>query len=182
VTRVAFALLVTIFTGQALAESRIDASTEADFNRSLAVMKRELSPSKATELDTAIMTLPFAGMRSVKDTPPDGLVKLDIKKLDGMTADQIIELARKTGSVKIRVGPPPGLPEQYKAQLRSASETSNDSIAAPTLAGTGWEITDNINGFISHLHVILRGGGVMDDGTAGRGHWEQLGTRVKSIQ
>jgi hypothetical protein len=79
-----------------------------------------------------------------------------------MTADQVIELARKTVSVKIRVGPPPGLPEQYKAQLRSASETSNDSIAAPTLAGTGWEITDNINGFISHLHVILRGGGAMD--------------------
>jgi hypothetical protein len=69
-------------------------------------MKRELSPSKATALDTAIMTLPFAGMRSVKDTPPDGLVKLDITKLDGMTADQIIELARKTVSVKIRVGPP----------------------------------------------------------------------------
>ena len=97
----------------------------------------------------------------------------------GMTADQIIELARKTVSVKIRVGPPPGLPEQYKGQLHGASETSNDSIAAPSLAGTGWEITDNINGFISHLHVMLRGGGVMDDGTAGHGHWEQLGTRVK---
>jgi hypothetical protein len=38
--RVLFALLVTLFTGAALAQSRIDASTEATFNTSLAAMRQ----------------------------------------------------------------------------------------------------------------------------------------------
>jgi hypothetical protein len=177
--RLLFALLVTIFSSQVVAEPRIDASTPARFNQSLEAMKRELSTRKAAELDMAVATLPFAGMRSLKDTPPDGIVKLDIKKLEAMSAYQIIELAHKTVSVKISVGPPPGLPEQYKAQLRGTSDKTSDSVGAASVAGTGWDLTENFNGFISHQHVMLRTGGVTDDGTAGRGHWEQLGTQVK---
>jgi hypothetical protein len=178
-SRALFALLVTMLTGQALAGSRIDASTEATFNTSLAAMRQELSASKATELDSAINMLPFAGMQSVKDIPPSGTLKLDIKKLDGMTANQIVELARKTVTVKIRVGPPPGLPEKYKVRLRSASAESNKTSAAPSLSGTGGDITENTNGFISHEHVVLRDGGVLDDGAGYPGRWEQLGARVK---
>jgi hypothetical protein len=89
--RVQFALLVTLFAGTSLAQSRIDASTEATFKTSLVAMRQELSASKATELDAAINMLPFAGMQSVKDIPADGLMKLDIKKLGGMTASQIVE-------------------------------------------------------------------------------------------
>jgi hypothetical protein len=177
-SRPLFALLVAILTGQALAESRIDASSQATFNTSLAAMKQELTPTKTTELDAAINMLPFAGMQSVKDIPPSGALKLDIKKLDGLTADQIVELARKTVSVKMRVGPPPGLPEAYKTQLRSSSE-SNKTSATPSLAGTRWDITDNTNGFISREHVVLRVGGVLDDGTSYPARWEQLGARVK---
>jgi hypothetical protein len=179
VSRTLFALLVAMLAGQALAESRIDATTQATFNTSLAAMRQELSASKATELDTAVNMLPFAGMQSVKDMPPSGTLKLDIKKLDGLTANQIVELAHKTVSVKIRVGPPPGLPEAYKVQLRSASGESNKPSAAPSLSGTGWDITENTNGFISHDHVVLRDGGVMDDGSGSPGQWEQLGARVK---
>jgi hypothetical protein len=47
--------------------------------------------ARKAELDAAINMLPFAGMQSVKDIPPDGLVKLDIKTLDGLTADQIVD-------------------------------------------------------------------------------------------
>ena len=177
--RMLFALLVTILSSQVVAEPRIDASTPARFNQSLEAMKRELSTSKAAELDMAVASLPFAGMRYIKDTPPDGIVKLDIKKLEGMSADQIIELAHKTVSVKINVGPPPGLPEQYRAQLRGTSDKTSDSAGAASVAGTGWDLTENFNGFISHQHVVLRAGGVMDDGTAGHGHWEQLGSQVK---
>ncbi len=177
--RMLFALLATILSSQIVAEPRIDASTQANFTQSLEVMKRELTSSKAAELDAAVASLPFAGMRSFKDTPPDGIVKLDIKKLDGMTADQIIELAHKTVSVKIWAGPPPGLPKQYAAQLVGKADKTNDSFNAPSLAGTAWDLTDNLNGFISHEHVVLRNGGIMDDGTAGHGHWEQLGAQVK---
>jgi len=177
--RLLFALLVTIFSSQVVAEARIDASTEAHFNQSLKAMKRELSTSRAAELDTAVATLPFAGMQSLKDIPPDGIVKLDIKKLEGMSADQIIELAHKTVSVKISVGPPPGLPVQYKAQLRGTSDKTNVSVGPASVAGTGWDLTENFNGHISHQHVMLRDGGVMDDGTAGNGRWEQLGAQVK---
>jgi hypothetical protein len=177
--RVLFALLVTILASQVVAEPRIDASTQANFSQSLEVMKRELPLSKAAELDAAVASRPFAGMQSFKDTPPDGIVKFDIKKLDGMSADQIIELAHKTVSVKIRVGPPPGLPEQYAAPLRGTSGKRNDLIDAQSIAGTAWELTEKFNGFISHQHVILRNGGMMDDGTAGHGHWEQLGAQVK---
>jgi hypothetical protein len=130
--RVRFALLVTLFAGTSLAQSRIDASTEATFKTSLAAMRQELSANKASELDAAINMLPFAGMQSVKDIPADGLMKLDIKKLEGMTASQIVELAHTTVSVKIRVGPPPGLPEKYKLPLGSASRGSNNSIAVPS--------------------------------------------------
>jgi hypothetical protein len=104
----------------AAATTRIDASSEDMFNASLHSMKQELGPEEQAQLDYALMTLPFAGMQSLKDTPPDGVVKLDIKALDGMTADQIIELARKTVTVKIRVGPPPGLPHEFTAPLRPA--------------------------------------------------------------
>jgi len=177
--RVRFALLVTLFAGTSLAQSRIDASTEATFKTSLAAMRQELSANKASELDAAINMLPFAGMQSVKDIPADGLMKLDIKKLDGMTASQIVELAHTTVSVKIRVGPPPGLPEKYKLPLGSASRGSNNSIAVPSLVGSAWDFTENINGFISRQHVILRDGGVLDDGDGYPGRWEQLGARVR---
>jgi hypothetical protein len=177
--RALFALLVTILAGPALAEPRIDATTQATFNASLAAMRQELSASKATELDTAINMLPFAGMQSVKDIPPSGTLKLDIKTLDGMTANQIVELANKTVTVKIRVGPPPGLPEKYKVKLRNASGESNKTFTAPALSGTGWDITENTNGILSHEHVVLRDGGVLDDGAGHPGRWEQLGARVK---
>lgn len=178
-SRLLFALLVAVLTGQALAESRIDAATQATFNTSLAAMRQELSASKATELDAAINMLPFAGMQSVKDIPHSGTLKLDIKKLDGMTANQIVELARKTVTVKIRVGPPPGLPEAYKVRLRSASGESSRTSATASLSGTRWDITENTNGFISHEHVFLRDGGALDDGTGYPAQWEQLGAGVR---
>lgn len=174
-TRILFTLLATTCASHALAQARIDASTPTTFNSSLTVMKQELSQSKAAQLNAAIAMLPFAGMRSFKDTPSDGAVKLDIKKIDGMTADQVIELARNTVSVKISIGPPPGLPDEYKAKLRDAS----GSTTAPPLVGTTWDLTENLNGFITHRRVTLRNEGVMDDGTAGHGHWEQLGGRVR---
>jgi hypothetical protein len=87
--------------GEVLAEARIDSSTQESFNKTLAQMMRELPPRKAAELNAAIVSLPFAGMTSIKDTPADGVVKLDLKKIDGMTAEQIIDLARRTVTVKL---------------------------------------------------------------------------------
>src|SRR3981081_803065 len=107
---VMFALLATAFCSLAIAETRIDASTPDRFNRTLERMKQELPAGKAAELDTAILMLPFARMYSFKDPPPDGIVKLDIKKLDGKTASQIIALGRAPVSVRIRIRLPPGLP------------------------------------------------------------------------
>jgi hypothetical protein len=178
-SRALFVLFVATLAGPALAESRIDATTQATFDTSLAAMRQELSASKATELDAAINMLPFAGMQSVKDIPSSGTLKLDIKKLDGLTADEIVELARKTVTVKIRVGPPPGLPEKYKMPLDSALGSTSNSIAVPSLVGSAWDVTENTNGFISHEHVFLRDGGVLDDGSDYPARWEQLGARVR---
>lgn len=178
-SRALFVLFVAMLTGQALAESRIDASTQATFDASLAAMRQELSVSRGAELDAAINMLPFAGMQSVKDMPSSGTLKLDIKKLDGLTADQIVELARKTVTVKIRVGPPPGLPQKYKLPLDSELGSSSNSIAVPPLVGSSWDVTENTNGFISREHVVLRDGGALDDGTGYPARWEQLGARVK---
>jgi hypothetical protein len=138
-------------------------------------MKHELGPEKQAQLDTALMTLPFAGMQSVTDTPPDGVVKLDIKALEGMTADQIIELARKTVTVKMRVGPPPGLPDQFKAPLRPGNGTPQQFA----LAGTQWVVTDNINGHVSEMLIRLLADGKVDDGVSTAGRWEQVGAKVR---
>jgi len=174
-----FLLWATLFCAQVVAETRIDASTDDTFNTSLNFMKHELAPKKLAQLNTAIMTLPFAGMQSVKDTPADGIVKLDIKKLDGMTADQIIELARKTVTVKFSVGPPPGLPEQFKAPLLPVSDTAPSAIGVSLLAGTQWIVTDNINGHVSEQRLKLQPDGKVDDGSSTSGRWEQLGTAVR---
>jgi hypothetical protein len=176
VVRALFPLLVTLFSAQLMAQTRIDSSTQEHFDRSVDRMKRELPASKAAELSTAIATLPFAGIRSFKDTPPDGIVKLDIRKLDGMSADEVIELAHKTVSVTFTMGPPPGLPAHYQAPL---SVGKKGASAAPSVAGTAWEMTENANGLLSYQHVILRDGGVMDDGSPGHGRWEQLDAQVK---
>jgi len=163
----------------ARAETRIDAGSEDTFNTSLHLMKQELAPKKLTQLDTALATLPFAAMQSFKDTPPDGILKLDIKKLDGMTADQIIELARKTVTVKISVGPPPGLPDEFKAPLRPGSNSAPSGAETLPLAGTEWIVTDNVNGHISGERLKLLPDGKVDDGVSTAGQWEQVGTRVK---
>src|ERR1700730_10348218 len=89
VTRLTFLLLATLVCGEARAEAHIDGSEQESLNTTLVQMMRELPPRKAAELNTAIASLPFAGMTPVKDTPADGVVKLDLKKFDGMTADQI---------------------------------------------------------------------------------------------
>jgi hypothetical protein len=178
-TRPLFILLVAMLCAHARAETRIDARSEDTFNASLHLMKQELAPKKLAQLDTALTTLPFAGMQSFKDTPPDGIVKLDIKKLDGMTADQVIELARKTVTVKISVGSPPGLPDEFKAPLRPGSSSAPSAAETLPLAGTQWIVTDNINGHISEERLKLLPDGKVDDGVSTAGRWEQVGTRVK---
>src|SRR6202035_1653940 len=130
-----FLLLATLVCGEALAEAHIDGSDQESFNRTLAQMMRELPPRKAAELNTAIASLPFAGMTSVKDTPADGVVKLDLKKFDGMTADQIIDLAHKTVAVKISFGPPPGLPQRFKGPLPTAPARTEAGKDVASLAG-----------------------------------------------
>ena len=172
-------LLATMWCAHADAKTLIDASTEDTFNTSLHSMKQELSPEKQSQLDTALMTLPFAGMQSLKDIPQDGVVKLDIKALDGMTADQVIEFARKTVTVKIRVGPPPGLPAEFKAPLRPGAGTPSRSPDTLALAGTQWLVTDNINGHVSEMRLRLLADGKVDDGVSTAGRWEQVGTRVR---
>jgi hypothetical protein len=174
-TRLLFLLPALLFCTQVLAETRIDASTDETFNKTLEMMKHELPPQKAARLNAAVMVLPFARMQSVRDTPPDGIVKLDIKKLDGMTADQIIELAKNTVTVKMRIGPPPGLPEQFRKPLAHAG----DQPAVRSLSGTEWNVTDNINGHISEQRVTLQSDGKVNDGTSTSGRWEQSGTAVK---
>jgi len=172
-------LLAAMYCAHARAETRIDASSQDSFNTSLHLMKQELAPTKMAQLDTALMTLPFAGMQSLKETPSDGIVKLDIKKLDGMTADQIIELARETVTVRISSGPPPGLPDEFKAPLRPGSITAPSGAEALPLAGTQWIVTDNINGHISEGRLKLLPDGKVDDGVSTAGRWEQIGARVK---
>jgi hypothetical protein len=178
-SRALLILIAAMFCAHARAETRIDATSKDTFNTSLHLMKQELAPKKMAQLDTALMTLPFAGMQSVKDTPSDGIVKLDIKKLDGMTADQIIELARETVTVRISFGPPPGLPAEFKAPLGPGSSTAPRGAEALPLAGTQWIVTDNINGHISEGRLKLLPDGKVDDGVTTAGRWEQLGARVK---
>jgi len=178
-TRLVFVLLAAMFVGQVVAQTRIDATTEDTFNASLDSMKHELAPSELAKLNSAIMTLPFAGLQSLKDMPAEGIVKLDIKKLDGMTADQIIELAQKTVTVKISVGPPPGLPERFKTPLRATSDASRSASPASMLAGTQWIMTDTINGHVSEQRVKLMPDGKVDDGSSTAGRWEQNGQEVR---
>jgi hypothetical protein len=140
--------------GEVLAEARIDSGTQESFNKTLAQMMRELPPRKAAELNAAIVSLPFAGMTSIKDTPADGVVKLDLKKIDGMTAEQIIDLARRTVTVKLSSGPPPGLPQRFKAPLRAAPTQTEAGEEVASLAGTQWDLTDDLNGFISHMGTV----------------------------
>ena len=154
-TRYFVILLATICCAHTATTARIDATSEDTFNTSLHSMKQELGPEKQAQLDTALMTLPFAGMQSLKDTPPDGVVKLDKKALDGITADQIIELARKTVTVKIRVGPPPGLPDAFKATFRPDTGTPSRGPETFALAGSQWVVTENINGHVSEMRIKL---------------------------
>jgi hypothetical protein len=172
-------MLAVMACAPGIAETRIDASTDDTFATSLNSMKRELAPDKQAQLNMAIMTLPFAGMQSLKDTPPDGIVKLDIKKLDGMNADQIIEWARKTVTVKLSVGPPPGLPDEFKAPLRPGSDTAPTGADASPLAGTEWIVTDNLNGNVSVARLKLLADGRVDDGVSTSGRWEQVGAKVR---
>jgi hypothetical protein len=172
-------LLAAMFCAHAHAETRIDASSEDAFNASLHLMRQELAPKKLAQLDAALTALPFAGMQSFKETPPDGIVKLDIKKLDGMTANRVIELARKTVTVKISVGPPPGLPDEFKAPLRPPSSAASSAAENLPLAGTQWIVTNTINGHVSEERLKLLSDGKVDDGVSTAGRWEQVGTRVK---
>jgi hypothetical protein len=64
-TRFLLILFAVMSCAQAVAETRIDASSEDSFNASLRLMKQELSSKKLAQLETAIATLPFAGMQSV---------------------------------------------------------------------------------------------------------------------
>jgi hypothetical protein len=178
-TRFLLILFAVMSCAQAVAETRIDASSEDSFNASLRLMKQELSSKKLAQLETAIATLPFAGMQSVKDTPSDGIVKLDIKKLDGMTADQIIELAQNTVTVKFLVGAPPGLPDKFKAPLRPGSSTTPSGVEVEPLAGTQWIVIDNINGHVSEERLRLLTDGKVDDGVSTSGRWEQIGAQVR---
>jgi hypothetical protein len=178
-TRPLIILLATMCCAHAVAETRIDASSEDAFNTSLHSMRQELAPNKKAQLDTALITLPFAGMQSFKDTPPDAVVKLDIRKIDGMTADQIIELARKTVAVKIRVGPPPGLPDEFKAPLRPGAGVPSSGPETLPVAGTQWIVTDNINGNVSEMRLKLLADGKVDDGRSTSGRWEQVGAKVR---
>src|ERR1700730_13317353 len=139
--RILFALLATVYCSHVIAEPRIDTSAADRFDKTLEQMKQELSAEKAAELSTAISILPFAGMKSFKDTPPDGIVKLDIKKLDGKTGSQIISLAHSTVSVKIRVGPPPGLPSRFKEPLLDTPGNTPNSHETVSLVGTQWDVT-----------------------------------------
>ena len=178
--RVLFLVLtISAFCNQVVAETRIDASTQDRFNQTFDQMKRELPTDKIAELNIAIALLPFAGMNSAKDTPPDGIVKLDYKKLDGLTASQIIALARSTVTVKMKVGDLPGLPPRFTVPLRDSQGEAAAAGITPHLVGTRWDITSNINGFISHQQVTLRHDGELDDGSSSHSRWEQLGTAVK---
>ena len=178
-TRFLLILFALMSCAQAVAETRVDASSEDTFNASLRLMKQELVPKKLTQLETAIMTLPFAGMQSVRDTPSDGIVKLDIKKLDGMTADQIIELAQKTVNVRFFVGPPPGLPDKFRAPLRPGFSTTSSGVEVKSLAGTQWIVIDNINGHMSEERLRLLPDGKVDDGVSTSGRWQQIGANVR---
>lgn len=178
-TRISFVLLAAMSCVQATAETRIDASSEDNFKSSLALMKQELVPTKQAQLDSALTTLPFADMRSFRDTPSDGIIKLDIKKLDGMTADQIIELARTKVTVKISVGPHPGLPGQFKAALGAGSCVSFSSAEALPLTGTQWIMTSNINGNVSEDRFKLLPDCKVENGVSSSGRWEQLGEKVR---
>jgi hypothetical protein len=178
-TRYLLILLATMWCAHAAAKTRIDASSDDTFNTSLHSMKQELEPEKQAQLDTALMSLPFAGMQSLKDTPPDGVVRLDIKALDGMTADQIIELERKTVTVKIRVGPPPGLPDKFKTTLRPGTGMPSNGPETFSLAGTQWVVTDNMNGHASEMRLKLLADGKVDDGVSTAGRWEQVGAKVR---
>ena len=47
------------------------------------------------------------------------------------------------------------------------------------MAGTQWDLTDDLNGFISHMHFVLRADGKVDDGVSSHDHWEQAGNMVR---
>jgi hypothetical protein len=88
-------------------------------------------------------------------------------------------LARKTVTVKISVGPPPGLPDEFKAPLRPGSNSAPSGAETLPLAGTEWIVTDNVNGHISEERLKLLPDGKVDDGVSTAGRWEQVGTSVK---
>jgi hypothetical protein len=178
-TRFLLILFAVMSCAQAVAQTRIDASSEDTFNASLRLMKQELVLKKLTQLETAITILPFAGMQSVKDTPSDGVVKLDQKKLNGMTADQIIELAQKTLTVKFFIGPPPGLPDRFKLPWRPGLSTTPSDVEVKPLAGTQWIVIDNINGHMSEERLRLLPDGKVDDGVSTSGRWQQIGANVR---
>jgi hypothetical protein len=72
------------------------------------------------------------------------------------------------------------LPPQEAAELNTATPARTEAAkeAAP-LAGTQWDVTDDLNGFISHEHLALKANGEVDDGTSSQNHWEQVGNAVR---
>lgn len=103
-TVVAFLCFGSAYAGEPI---RIDATTNASAQASWHKMYAQADPSTKHKLISALVELNLAGVNSayevVKNPDLQTLSAARIKdKIAGLTADQIVELANKTSTVKIQ--------------------------------------------------------------------------------
>ncbi|MEO8923863.1 MAG: DUF6694 family lipoprotein [Caldimonas sp.] len=164
---------------------RIDASSDASVERSMAAMMASLKYDEQIQLAMAILQLNMAGVSSARQLignpdlqhPSAAKVK---DRIAGKTADEIIALAKRTATTKIVIsGQEPGLPADATRALRKGPPV-------PSIASSRWRVSDNTNGHTSVSVFEFRPDGTAideahADQAAGKSTWEQSSDEVRVL-
>lgn len=165
------------------APTRIDASTDASIESSMARMMGALNPDQQIQLQMAILQLNLAGVSSARQMvgnpdlqhPTAAKVK---DRIAGKTADEIIALAKRTATTKIvMAGQEPGLPPDATRALKKG-------LPVTSIASSKWRIVANTNGHTSTLVLEFHSdGSAIDEAhpgrAAGTSSWEQSSDEVR---
>ncbi len=162
---------------------RIDGSSDAAAERSFQRMLSGLQPEVQKELLIALVQINMIGAKSATDVLNDpGLQHPSAARIKdrivGMTASEIIELARNTATTKAFVrGAEPGVPTDLLRPLQKVT-------ASQELADTSWVIEDDVNGHLQrsvyafhpdHTATLIE----TNRKPAGTTRWEQSGNTVR---
>jgi hypothetical protein len=180
-TRLTLSLAALLLALPASAAVRIDASDEAAYQRSLLAARQELPREQRAAFDAALVQI--AHERAAFDLGPPREWPLDEKRLDGLTAEQVLALATRIATAPgYRGGERAGLPARFRRTLADTVATEG-TARAPRIGGTVWEVVSTAaNGAVQIDRIELVQDGRLrrlPGGGGGADTWQQLGVRVR---